>query len=213
MSEFTENMSITPKDLEKIAIMHISPSLKAFNSIKKKNSKFRFFMDKVRLFYAYNPDSIIIEKCSDNIAGVLIFTYDEQEFSEFAGPNHLSFYIRVIKTLLLRYGINFKKFYLAAKSLLGKNIHSDYVPDEKQRKAGKIWVLLVLEEYRRQGISLKLLSKCIKRMKENGKNLINVTVKKDNQPAVNAYKKFGFKIIGSCTESSGESYIMQYVIE
>ena len=198
-------------EIKKIASMHISPRLQDVN-LKKPLTMYHFFLDKVRLFYSFDPNSIIVEMRDGNIAGVLIYTYDDYAFSKFAGLKHFPFYIRLFKTLFFYYGFDFKKFFLAAKSMLGKNTNSDYIPDEKQLRAGKIWVLLVLEEYRRQGISLKLLNECIKQMRDAGKNIINVTVKKDNEPAVNVYKKFGFKIVGTCTESSGDSFIMQYEI-
>lgn len=199
-------MEITNKDLEIIASMHISPRIEA-SGLKKPRSHYRFFYDKVKLFYEFDKKSIIIKKNKKGeITGVLIYTYDEKAFNNFSGPMHGGFYVRVLKTLLGFYGFRFEKFLTAAKSILGKNTDSN-VP--KVEKFGKIWVLIVVEECRRQGIAAKLLQECMNAVKEQNTEYLRVTVKTDNEPAIKAYKKSGFEIIGDCQESSGPSYVMQ----
>jgi ribosomal protein S18 acetylase RimI-like enzyme len=199
-------MQITEEDINQIASMHISPRV-SDAGLRKPASEFRFFRDKVALFYAFDKDSIILTKNDKNeITGILIYTYNENLFNRFAGPMHLRFYVRLLKTAGGFYGCNFTKFFSAARSMLGKNNNSD-VP--KAESYGKIWVLLVMEEFRRQGIAGNLLKQCIFAMNKRNETLLRVTVKKTNTPAINAYKKMNFDIIGSCMESSGESYVMQ----
>jgi ribosomal protein S18 acetylase RimI-like enzyme len=49
-------------------------------------------------------------------------------------------------------------------------------------------------------------------MKKHGEKFLQVTVKTDNIPAIKVYEKNGFKNVGTCMESSGESYIMEISI-
>jgi len=202
-------MKITHEDLDAIAAMHISPSIKSV-SLRRPITEFYFFRDKVQLFYDFNKDSIILERNeSDDIIGILIYTYNEQQFNKFAGPEHFRFYVRALKTLFGFYGLKFRKFFVAAKSMIGKNSDETI---EYTKNFGKIWVLLVMEEYRRKGVAGKLLQRCIATMKERGEQTLQVTVKKDNIPAIKAYEKKGFQTAGTCMESSGESYIMERIL-
>lgn len=205
-------MQIKEKDLDIIAAMHISPTIHSTN-LRTPHSQFRFFRDKVQLFYDFDPNSIILTKNDQNqITGILIYTYDEKKFNQFAGPRHLTFYVRILKTLLGFYGLQFRKFYNAAKSMLGKNVDNNSNTPILTKKFGKIWVLLVMEEFRRKGIADKLLQQCIDAMKKHGEKFLQVTVKTDNIPAIKVYEKKGFKTVGTCMESSGESYIMEISI-
>lgn len=202
-------MEITKKDLEIIASMHISSRIED-SGLKKPGSHYRFFYDKVKLFYEFDPESIILKKNDQGeINGILIYTYDETAFNSFSGPRHGRFYSRAMKTLLGVYGCRFGKFLAAAKSMLGKNTEPD-VPQVDQ--FGKIWVLLVMEECRRQGVAAKLLEDCITAIKRKNVFNLRVTVKTDNEPAIKAYEKSGFKIIGTCMESSGASYVMELAL-
>ncbi len=199
-------MKITQEKLNRIASMHISSRIED-SELKKPCTHFRFFRDKIQLFYDFDQSSIILKKNDrGEIIGILIYTYNENEFNKFSGPGNLRFYIMAIKTLLGFYGLRFLKFFAAARSMLGKNNELD-VPNIE--RYGKIWVLLVMEECRRQGIAASLLQECINAMKKRGEKLLRVTVSKNNQPAINAYKKSNFQIIGTCKESSGVSYVMQ----
>ena len=199
-------MQITNKDLEIIASMHISSRIKDAG-LKTPGNHYRFFYDKVKLFNEFDSESIILKKNDrGEIAGILIYTYDEAAFNDFSNPSHARFYYRLLKTLIGYYGYRFGKFFAAARSMLGKNTTSA-VPQVEQ--FGKIWVLLVMEECRRQGIAVKLLEDCIAAMQQKGIPFLRVTVRTDNEPAIKAYQKSGFEIIGNCRESSGESYVMQ----
>ena len=192
-----------------LAAMHISPSVKSV-SLRTPATKFHFFKDKVKLFYDFDNDSIIIEKNKNNeIMGFLIYTYNEQAFNKFAGYSNFRFYIRLFKTLFGYYGVDFKKFFLAAQSMIGKNYISNHT---NNKSFGKIWVLLVMEEFRREGVADSLLKKCIQAMENRKEKILQVTVRKDNNPAIKAYQKNGFVIVGSCKESSGDSYIMELIV-
>ena len=200
-------MKIREKDLEIIASMHISSRI-ADALLHKPKSHYRFFFDKVKLFYDFDKESIILKKDdNDQIIGILIYTFNEVDFNQFSGPHHFHFYLRVLKTILGFYGCRFGKFFAAFRSMLGKNLESD-VPSAEHY--GKIWVLLVMEERRREGIAIDLINSCIANMKKRGEKLLRLTVEVDNKPAIKAYEKSNFKIIGKCKESSGLSYVMQF---
>jgi len=201
---------ITKSDLRQIAYLHIYGKKNSRENFNQ-DSKFRFFLDKVKHFYQFDKKSIIVERDENNlISGVLIYTYDEKKFNEFSSPYHLRFYIKLLKIFLGLYGFDFKKFFLASKSMLGfniKQINKNITSDSSN--FAKIWVLIVAEEDRNKGIASKLLQKCIEETKKRGIKSIIVTVKKDNIPAIKTYTKNGFTTIGECFESSGKSYIME----
>jgi ribosomal protein S18 acetylase RimI-like enzyme len=106
------------------------------------------------------------------------------------------------------YGCRFAKFAKAAKSMLGWN--SSRIDDgvALPEHYGKIWVLLVAEEERGKGLAGRLLDKCVTISRNRGGESLVVTVKKDNAPAIRVYERAGFKNIGTCEESSGESHLM-----
>jgi len=206
MSQHPKN-GISEADLEAIASMHISPR-KSASGIKRPAAKFRFFLDKLRHFYEFDPGSIILQRDDDGtISGVLIYTYSERAFNEFSGPRHMRFYVKAIKTIFGLYGFQFRKFFLAAKSMLG--LGGKIAISSGSVDFAKIWVLIVAEEERRKGIASKLLRECLAQLKTRGVEIVRVTVKKDNIPAIKGYEKQGFKTVGGCTESSGASYIME----
>lgn len=202
-------MKISKKDLKTIASMHISSRI-ADASLQRPKSHYRFFFDKVKLFYNFDPESIIFKKDDDDqIIGILIYTFNEVDFNQFSGPLHCRFYLRALKTILGFYGCRFGKFFAALRSMLGKNLESNLPFNDRY---GKIWVLLVMEERRREGIAMELINSCADRMKKRGATFLRLTVEVDNKPAIKAYEKSNFKIIGKCQESSGLSYVMQYEI-
>ena len=186
--------------------MHINPSVKAAE-LRTPRCQFRFYRDKVRLFHRFDPGAVILETGSKGeIAGILIYTWDEQKFNSFAGPRHWRFYRRILKTLFGLYGWHFGKFIHAFRSMLGKNTKKELEPAQQY---GKIWVLMVMAEHRRCGIADKLLQRAIWEMRQRHRRILRVTVSMDNEPAIAAYRKNGFEIVGNCRESCGDSYIMQ----
>lgn len=204
--ERTISRELAPDELEAVAVMHL-PAASAVQPPLGAVGQLRFFRDKVRLFQEFDPHSAIVEKDEFNrICGVLVYTHDEPSFHGFAGPSHGRFYMRVLKTLCGYYGFDFPKYLAAARSMLGKGDLPD-VPTADHY--GKIWVLLVAEECRRQGVAERLIAECIRAMRERAATQLRVTVHVDNQPAIRAYEKCGFRKIGSCVESSGPSAVMQ----
>jgi len=201
---------LIPRDFEIIAAMHVNPSTTALNP--SRNGRYRFFLDKIRLFHAFDPDSILVTRDEEGqITGVLIYTYDEPTFNRFSGPRKGRFYLRLLKTAIGYYGCDFKKFFLAAKSMLGMGV--EVREDLASPSFGKIWVLLVMEEHRRKGIAGQLIDDCIQMMRKQNRTRVRVTVKTDNEPAIKAYEKCGFATIGTCEESSGYSYVMEMNLE
>lgn len=204
---------LSEEDLIHIAEMHFEPHLESVGKAGNfSRCKYRFFYDKVKLFYSFDPESIILERNEEGkISGVLIYTQSESAFNRFTGPGNPRFYVRLLKTLFFYYGFDFKKYFLAGLSMLG--FSSNPSGEKDKSDYGKIWVLLVAIECRRQGIANRLLEKCIIAMHEAGKNRLRVTVTVDNQPAINAYQKRGFEIIGKCHESSGDSHVMELLLQ
>ena len=87
-----------------------------------------------------------------------------------------------------------------------------------QRRNGSIFVvnLVVLPDYRRQGIGQKLIHEACKYYIENGyKLLMSISVDKDNFPAINLYKKVGFEIKDPIckVDEDDEQYIMDSTLE
>ncbi len=201
-------MEITKEDIEAIASLHISPKI-SDAGIRKPASLYRFYLDKIKLFHRFDPESIIVSRTdTGSVAGVLIYTCDEHKFNRFSGPSGWHFYSRALKASLGLYGVNFKKLILAARSMIGKNSQDTTTQPENQPFA-KIWVLIIAEESRRKGIASKLMQQCTQAIRKKGVKTLRVTVNTDNSTAIDAYKKTGFKTIGECTESCGKSYVME----
>ena len=60
----------------------------------------------------------------------------------------------------------------------------------------EIMNIVVRKKYRKKGIGKELLEKLISFSKEKNFELINLEVNSKNEPAINLYKKFGFKEVG-----------------
>ena len=194
--------------------MHIQPVLHSDADLRS-TAAYRFFRDKIKLFLEFDRNSVILTRNSDNlISGVLVYTYDEKAFNRFCAPSHFRFWIRAFKTLVGYYGCSFAKLAKAALSMLGRGGRkldlNAVVSDDGD--FGKIWVLIVVEEERGRGIAGELLTQCVDAMKSREAKTLTVTVKTDNAPAIRVYEKKGFKNIGTCEESSGHSYIMEFQI-
>ena len=76
--------------------------------------------------------------------------------------------------------------------------------------SAEIESIAVAPDYRRQGIGTLILSKLIDTIKERGAKVICLEVHTNNTPAINLYKHFGFKIIGSIKNfySNGDALLM-----
>ena len=206
------NQKITSQEIDDVAALHLLPRLDS-RKVRQPASKFRFYRDKVRLFLDFDPESVILKKNDEGlIEGVLIFTRDEAEFNRFMGPLKLCFYNHLLTTVFGYYGFDFRKFFLAARSATGFAGKSLIEKDAPSAKTAKIWALIVAEESRKKGIAGELIRKCIDRVSQAGGRCIELTVQKDNIPAIRAYEKSGFKVIGDCLESTGPSHIMQMTI-
>ena len=77
--------------------------------------------------------------------------------------------------------------------------------------------IYIKAEYRHKGLGTKAFDFIKQYAADNGYNKIRLTVKKDNQNSVNAYKKWGFKTIDSVVTDIGcgfvmDDYIMEYTI-
>jgi ribosomal protein S18 acetylase RimI-like enzyme len=62
---------------------------------------------------------------------------------------------------------------------------------------GRIQFLVVAKEFRKKGYAKELMQYAINGLKKQGMCFIEIAVRAHNEPAVNLYKKFGFKEIAS----------------
>lgn len=67
------------------------------------------------------------------------------------------------------------------------------LPISKHSKKGYISNLYVKEEYRKKGIAIKLVKKAEEWLKKNKVSHITLEIHVKNKPALNLYRKFGFK--------------------
>lgn len=63
----------------------------------------------------------------------------------------------------------------------------------KSKMNGYIWLLAVDETYRGQGIAQKLMEHGLEALKKQHAKFISISVRTINTPAINLYKKLGFK--------------------
>ncbi|MEM3833256.1 MAG: ribosomal protein S18-alanine N-acetyltransferase [Thermoprotei archaeon] len=100
------------------------------------------------------------------------------------------------KGFLLEMLFRFPEFFIVAEK---DNEIVGYLSASIEGYFNKVCHLLsiaVLPEYRNRGIGSLLLKHLIDLIKTKGIRSIILEVKKDNEPAINVYKKFGFEIIG-----------------
>jgi ribosomal-protein-alanine N-acetyltransferase len=78
-------------------------------------------------------------------------------------------------------------------------------------KRGHIISIAVLAEYRGRGIGYNLMSEALKRLKECGATEVYLEVRVSNTPAIELYKKLGFKahkIIKEYYRDGEDAYLM-----
>lgn len=87
-----------------------------------------------------------------------------------------------------------------------------YNPNSKRREGSTYIIsLVVIPEYRRQGIAQELIYSASKYYLEKGEpKIMSLQVDKDNYPAINLYKKVGFEIVEPICEldEDDDQYIM-----
>ena len=100
------------------------------------------------------------------------------------------------KSLLLKNILKRKNHFLVAEEnnkIIGYIYGYVSRADLYKKKVGYIDQIVVDEEYRRQGICNKLMDSFTKIMKKYGCGYIELNAFKQNLPAVECYKKYGFK--------------------
>ena len=66
-------------------------------------------------------------------------------------------------------------------------------PLELKKKAGTIYDLFVLREYRRRGIGTSLMKKAIEDLRNHGVEIVRLNVLSKNINAIHLYEKLGFR--------------------
>ena len=67
-------------------------------------------------------------------------------------------------------------------------------PLDVTRKVGRLNDLYVLPEYRRRGIGQRLLTDCVKIMRESDAEAVRTRVLAENKPAIAFYEELGFRM-------------------
>lgn len=76
---------------------------------------------------------------------------------------------------------------------------------------GHVISIAVHPSFRRMGVAEKLLNELLKRMREKGARAVRLEVKVSNEPAMNLYKKLGFRTVGVINNyypNGEDAYIM-----
>lgn len=78
---------------------------------------------------------------------------------------------------------------------IGNKVVGYVVTMDVDKTTGKIVSIAVRKEFRRHGIGEALLREAIKRLRARGKKKVALEVRVSNEPALELYKKLGFKIV------------------
>jgi ribosomal protein S18 acetylase RimI-like enzyme len=121
-----------------------------------------------------------------------------------------------VKRCNLRLGKDFKEWFLAKinNQLVGCLLVTVGEP-QKLRHVGYIAGMFVSKDHRREGVASKLLETAFKKLKENGALKVRLEVLSSQGPAVNLYKKMGFKKIAELKKEFfvNEAYYDMYEME
>ena len=206
-------------ELRRIACMHIDPSAAAgLKGEPGPRGLLRFYRDKVRHYHAFEPEGILVEMEGDRICGFLIATSSVRGFKRFCLRS--GFAVRFgLKAAVGLYGLDpamVKKLLLLPFTILGRQrprgsgMAADPAPAAKTRALpdAKIWAVVTAREYRRRGVASRLLDACDAWLASRGIHAVGITVEMDNEPAIHAYRKAGFEVVGEVLESTGKSFFM-----
>lgn len=78
--------------------------------------------------------------------------------------------------------------------------------------AGKILSIAVRKNFRGQGLGRELLNQAIQLLIGEGKSLVRLEVRPDNQAAIRLYESLGFRMIGRLRDLQGPWVVMKSVI-
>ncbi|MEM1668432.1 MAG: ribosomal protein S18-alanine N-acetyltransferase [Thermofilaceae archaeon] len=76
---------------------------------------------------------------------------------------------------------------------------------------GHVISIAVHPSFRRMGVAEKLLRELLKRMRQRGAKAVRLEVKVSNEPAINLYKKLGFRAVGVISNyypNGEDAYVM-----
>ncbi|MFH1586763.1 MAG: GNAT family N-acetyltransferase [Candidatus Diapherotrites archaeon] len=94
----------------------------------------------------------------------------------------------------LRARFNSKEFFFL-KAIKGKDM-AGFIEFRKRGKEGKIFGLVVLENFRGEGIGEKLVNAAVDKIRKMGADEITLIVAQDNENAKKIYRNFGFRPFG-----------------
>jgi ribosomal protein S18 acetylase RimI-like enzyme len=196
--------------LDVIAAMHINPSsAKVAEIIREHNSSYKFYLDKVGMFFDIEPAGIIVARQDKQILGFIIVSKNDTTVKRLLFKRGYLFRW-LLNMLLLRYGLTremIRKLFLV---LYANFISKKVTPPKKTYTIAdsKIWSLIVMESARGKHIGSGLIQAACDYAFSQGAHTIGVTVIFQNDIAQKAYQKAGFQIVDHVFESVGPSYYM-----
>ncbi len=98
------------------------------------------------------------------------------------------------------------------KAIEGEDM-AGFIEFRKRGEEGKIFGLVVLENFRGKGIGEKLVNAAVGKLKVMGADIINLIVAQDNKNAKRIYKNFGFKSIGLLEKEVGGKKIEAMILD
>jgi len=198
-------------DLPIIAAMHIDPDTnRIIKTIQNNSSQYKFYLDKVNMFFRLEPEGVLIAKEFNQIIGFIIASRKSDEIKKLSLRKGYLLYF-ALKSLLLQYGFNkeiIKKLLLVPyANFIRQKRELSQIPTQVNT-SGKLWASVVLKQARNKGVYSKLIEASCDYVKKQGADLICATFTKDNAIPLNHCQKSGFQIIGECMESTGPSYYL-----
>lgn len=208
------NLVIEParkSNLPIIAAMHIDPNNDMITKIIRKNSaQYKFYLDKVNMFYRLEPKGVLVAKELDRILGFIIASKKSDEIKKLSVRKGYILYF-ALKSLLFQYGLNkemIKKLFLVPyANFIRQKTELSQMPF-KVNNSGKLWASVVIKQARNKGIYSKLIEASCDYARKQGAYILSATFAKDNIIPLNHCQKAGFQIIGECMESTGPSYYL-----
>ncbi|MFA5793773.1 MAG: GNAT family N-acetyltransferase [Candidatus Brocadiia bacterium] len=202
------NVIIKPADaneLNIIAAMHIDPDITKITEIINSNTGlYRFYRDKIKLFFDSEPQGVLVAKEKDLVLGFIIVSSSGK--NPIGGINLLRIFL---KGLLIYYGLSKKVFGKMLSSVYAKFIQKIKPPAKTPVLIDiKIWAFIVMKSTRNQDIGFNLVKTSFEYAQNKGAKTMGVTVAQNNSNALALYKKAGFSITGTCAESTGPSYYL-----
>ncbi|MDQ7779673.1 MAG: GNAT family N-acetyltransferase [Planctomycetota bacterium] len=208
----------TIAELPEIAALHFDPPERSRvrEIVARGGGWYNLYLDKVRLYHRIEPEGLLVARDSDGIAGYCITSQSAARLKYDAFSRGMTLSL-IINALHLRYGASpafWLKTALLAISMYG--VRAVRTGGDKTRapliytlSEAKIWAFVVATECRGKGVGQALLDAACLYLRKGGNKKIGVMVGRENQLAIRAYSRAGFRIVAPYFESVGKVYYME----